>query len=144
MGKWRFRSRDREEGVDIVGFVGEGTVFTGDLELKGGTRVDGRIVGKVVAPSLLIVGPNGEIDAEELRAVRVTVCGTLKGTIYVEERLEVQSGGRVAGRVVMAREGLVVAPGGTFEGTVEYLKPTLPEDGATDLPERALERSFAD
>ena len=143
MGKWRLRNRDGAEGVDIVGFVGEGTVFTGDLTLKGGTRVDGRVVGKVTAPALLIVGPNGEIEAEELRAVQVTVCGTLKGTLFIEEELEVQSGGRVSGRVIMAHEGLVVAPGGTFEGTVEYLKPTAGIEGDTDLPERVLERTAA-
>ena len=103
MAKWRLWSRDGAEGADIVGFIGEGSVFTGDLALKGGTRIDGRVVGKITAPSPLIVGPNGEIDAEELRAVHVTVCGTLRGTLFVEERLEIQGGGRVSGHLVMAR-----------------------------------------
>lgn len=120
MGKWRLRSRDGAEGADIIGFIGEGTVFTGDLVLKGGARVDGRVVGRITAPSLLIVGPNGDIEAEELKAHRVTVCGTIRGKLIVEDRLEVQAGGRVCGHVVMEKQGLVVAPGGVFEGTIEY------------------------
>jgi cytoskeletal protein CcmA (bactofilin family) len=122
MGKWRFRSKDGTDSSELVGFIGEGTVFTGELELKGGARIDGKVVGRINAPSLLIVGPNGEIEAEELRAYRITVCGTVRGKLVVQDRLEVQAGGRVCGHVVMEKEGLVVAPGGIFEGTVEYLR----------------------
>lgn len=122
MGRWKFRSKDSVEGTDIVGFIGEGTTFTGDLVLKGGARIDGKIVGRVDAPSLLVVGPNGEIDAQELKAGRVVVCGKVRGNLIVEERLEIQPGGHVSGRVLMAKEGLVVAPGAIFEGIVEYTR----------------------
>ena len=143
MGKWRFKSRDGAEGADIVGFIGEGTLFTGELVLKGGARIDGKVVGRVTAPSLLIVGPNGVIDAEELHATRLTVCGTVKGNLIVDDRLEIQAGGRVSGRVVMKSEGLVVAPGGIFEGAVEYSKPVEIEDGSTDQPERKFGLTLA-
>ena len=122
MGKWRLGAKDGPDSSEIVGFIGEGTVFTGELELKGGARVDGRIVGRVTAASHLIVGPAGEIEAEELRAFRITVCGTVRGKLIVQDRLEVQAGGRVSGHVVMETEGLVVAPGGIFEGSVEYAR----------------------
>lgn len=123
MSKWRWKAKDSAvDGADIVGFVGEGTVFNGDLVLKGGARVDGKIVGTIDAPSLLIVGPNGDIDAKELRAHKLVVCGTVRGNLTVTDRLEIQPGGRVSGRVVMEKEGLVVAPGGIFEGMVEHTK----------------------
>ena len=143
MGKWRIKSRDGAEGADIVGFIGEGTLFTGELVLKGGARIDGKVVGRVTAPSLLIVGPNGVLDAEELHATRLTVCGTVKGNLIVDDRLEIQAGGRVSGRVVMKSEGLVVAPGGIFEGAVEYAKPVEIEDGTTDQPERKFGLTLA-
>ena len=135
MGRWRVRSKDTVDGTDIVGFIGEGTTFTGDLVLKGGARIDGRIVGRVDAPSLLVVGPNGDIEAEELKAKRVVVCGSLRGNLQVEERLEIQPGGRVSGRLVMAQEGLVIAPGAIFEGIVEYVRDPA-ED--TTPPELAI------
>ena len=120
MGKWRMRSANGGDGSDIVSLIGEGTVFTGELLLKGGARIDGKVVGRITAHALLVVGPTGDIDAEELRANCVTVCGTVQGKLIVQERLEIQPGGRVRGQVVMEKEGLVVAPGGIFEGAVEY------------------------
>jgi cytoskeletal protein CcmA (bactofilin family) len=138
MGRWRWRSKDSVESADIVGFIGEGTTFTGDLVLKGGARVDGKIVGRVEAPSLLVVGPNGDIEAEELKARRVVVCGNLRGNLMVEERLEIQPGGRVSGRVVMAQEGLVIAPGAIFEGIVEYSRASAEETAPGELAVGAL------
>jgi cytoskeletal protein CcmA (bactofilin family) len=134
MGKWRFRSDDSAESEDIVSLMGEGTVFTGDLELKGGARIDGRVVGRITAHALLIVGPSGDIEAQELRAARVTVCGTVRGRLVVDERIEIQPGGRVVGQIVMEQEGLVVAPGGVFEGVVEYVRRS--ED--VDSPDRSF------
>ena len=122
MRKWRFRSEDTTENADIVSLIGEGTVFAGDLELKGGARIDGRVVGRITAHAVLIVGPSADIEAQELRARRVTVCGTIRGRLLVEERIEIQPGGRVVGQIVMETEGLVVAPGGVFEGAVEYVR----------------------
>ena len=138
MGRWRFRSKDSVDGTDIVGFIGEGTTFTGDLVLKGGARIDGKIVGRIDAPSLLVVGPNGDIEAEELKATRVVVCGKLRGNLIVEESLEIQPGGHVSGRVVMAREGLVIAPGAIFEGAVEYSRATVEDSVPHKLAVEAL------
>jgi cytoskeletal protein CcmA (bactofilin family) len=130
MGKWRFRSDEGAEGADIVSLIGEGTVFTGDLVFSGGARIDGKVVGRITAHALLVVGPSADIDAQELRATRVTVCGTVRGRLVVDERLEIQPGGRVVGQIVMEKEGLVVAPGGVFEGAVEYVRQGEASDGA--------------
>jgi cytoskeletal protein CcmA (bactofilin family) len=131
MAKWRMRGTEGEDGSEIVSLIGEGTVFTGQLELKGGARIDGKVVGRITAHSLLVVGPTGDIEAEELRANSVTVCGHVHGKIIVEERLEIQPGGRVSGQIIMQKEGLVVAPGGIFEGAVEYSREGKPADDAS-------------
>lgn len=123
MVKWRRRSTDIVDGGDIITLIGEGTLFTGDLILKGGARIDGKVVGRILAESLLMVGPTGDLEVQELRATSLAVCGVVRGKLIVGERLEIQAGGRVNGHVVMESEknGLVVAPGGVFEGTVEYV-----------------------
>jgi cytoskeletal protein CcmA (bactofilin family) len=131
MGNWRRRSTDGVDGSDIVSLIGEGTVFTGDLVLKGGARIDGKVVGRLTAHALLIVGPSGEIDAQELHATHVTVCGSVRGKLVVTERLEIQEGGRVSGQVVMEKKGLIISPGGTFEGAVEYAREGESENQAS-------------
>src|SRR5512137_706411 len=108
MGKWRIGSKDNSGGSDIVTLIGEGTLFTGELVLQGGARIDGKVVGRVTAAALVVVGPSGDIEADELRAHSVTVCGSIRGKLIVEERLEIQPGGRVCGQVLMEKEGLVV------------------------------------
>jgi cytoskeletal protein CcmA (bactofilin family) len=122
MGKWKFKSDEGADGADIVSLIGEGTVFTGDLVFNGGARIDGKVIGRITAHALLVVGPSADIEAQELRATRVTVCGTVRGKLVVDERIEIQPGGRVVGQIVMEKEGLVVAPGGVFEGAVEYVR----------------------
>jgi len=139
MGKWRMRTTDGTDGADIISLLGEGTVFTGDLVLEGGARIDGTVAGRITSQSLLVVGPSGDVEAQELRATRVTVCGTVRGKLIIRERLEIQPGGRVHGHVVMQKEGLVVAPGGIFEGTIEYTPEGEPEAEASR--ELALEAS---
>ena len=139
MGKWRFRSADGIEGADIISLLGEGTSFVGDLVLEGGARIDGKVAGRITTQSLLVVGPNGDLDLQELRAAAITVCGTVRGTLIVKERLEIRPGGRVQGHVIMEKQGLVVAPGGSFEGVVEYTLPADPD--AASLVELPVEVS---
>lgn len=139
MGKWRMRTTDGGDSADIISLLGEGTVFTGDLVLEGGARIDGTVAGRITTQSLLVIGPGGDIEAQELRAARLTVCGNVRGKLIIRERLEIQPGGRVHGHVIMHKEGLVVAPGGIFEGVVEYT--TEPEAEPEAPSELAIEAS---
>jgi cytoskeletal protein CcmA (bactofilin family) len=139
MAKWRRQATEGIESAEIISLIGEGTSFTGDLVLEGGTRIDGKVSGRITTSSLLVIGPNGEVDAQELRAVGITVCGSVQGTLIVKERLEIRSGGRVQGHVVMQKEGLVVAPGGIFEGVIEYTpegeaEPPVPRELVVEVP----------
>lgn len=109
----------RSRPAEILGFLGEGASIEGEVVVKGDFKVDGRIVGRITTPSSLIVGPTGEVVVEELRARSLSVSGSVKGLLNVDELLEIQPGGRVAGRVRMKRRGLVIAPGGEFDGVVE-------------------------
>ena len=119
------RNRNEPATDEILGFLGEGTVLEGDLTVRGSLRVDGEIRGKIESSSSLIVGPHGVIESSELRVATLCVAGLVRGTLHVRERLEIQPGGRVIGHVVLETKGLVIAPGGQFEGTVE-----MPEDAA--------------
>lgn len=119
------RQRQDPPTDDILGFLGEGTLLEGDLNVRGALRVDGEIRGKIESSSSLIVGPHGVIESQELRVATLCVAGVVRGTLHVRERLEIQPGGRVIGHVVLETKGLVIAPGGQFEGTVE-----MPEDAA--------------
>lgn len=117
-GTRRQRGESTAGNEEILGFLGEGTVLEGDLNLQGGFRVDGKIHGRVRTEATLVVGPKGEIVGEEIRASEVTVSGMIKGNLHVSRRLDILSGGRVLGHVVLGRRALRIDSGGLFEGTV--------------------------
>lgn len=123
-GKRDKRGESAHGGEEILGFLGEGTVLEGDLNLQGGFRVDGKIHGRVRSNASLVVGPKGEIVGEEIRASTLTVSGLVKGNLHVSERLDILAGGRVLGHVVLGHRALRVETGGIFEGTV-----SMPEGG---------------
>ncbi len=128
----------RSATAEILGFLGEGASIEGEVVLKGDFKVDGRIVGRITSPSSLIVGPTGEVVAEELRARCLSVSGSVKGLLNVDEVLEIQPGGKVAGRVRMRKRGLVIAPGGEFDGVVEITTEEASRDrGAVTGEEHA-------
>ena len=64
-------ARDIKEGT-LSGFVGGGTVVTGEANFKAMMRVDGHLSGRVSSSSgTLIVGANGKVDANIEVAVAV-------------------------------------------------------------------------
>jgi cytoskeletal protein CcmA (bactofilin family) len=133
----RKRAFESTSDADIHGFLAEGDCLSGSVDLHGGFRVDGKIVGKITSPSMLIVGPSGLIEAELLHVAALSVSGIVRGNIEVDERLEVHPGGKVYGRVRISRPGLVVAPGGILEATLEMEKTDVPQEsmiqpGTTD------------
>ena len=115
---------------DVLGFVGEGTVIEGIVELQGGFRVDGRIAGRLHSVSTLVVGPTGEVASDDLRARILSVSGRVRGQLAVEDRVEIRRGGRVEGTLALGKAGFVIEPGGSFEGTIRIAEGE-PEASAT-------------
>src|SRR6476660_7454917 len=80
-------AKDIKEGT-LSGFVGGGTVVTGEANFKAMMRFDGHLSGRVSSSSgTLIVGANGKVDANIEVAVAV-IHGTIDGDIIATQRLE--------------------------------------------------------
>src|SRR6185295_6428524 len=89
-------ARDIKEGT-LSGFVGGGTVVTGEANFKAMMRVDGHLSGRVSSSSgTLIVGANGKVDANIEVAVAV-IHGTINGDIIATQRLELGRAAKVNG-----------------------------------------------
>jgi cytoskeletal protein CcmA (bactofilin family) len=109
---------DVAERPDLCGLIGEGTSLEGEIVFEGGYRVDGRLAGRLYSRSVVIVGPTGELSVEEMRVGSLLVSGAVRGSLFVEDRLEIESGGRVEGAVTLRGPSLVMAKGAVFDGTV--------------------------
>ena len=106
-------AREIKEG-NLSGFVGSGTVVTGEADFKAMMRVDGHLSGRIKSTSgTLIVGANGKVDANIEVAIAI-VHGTVNGDIVAPPR--VSSSGRAAklnGNIQTA--SLMIEPGALFE-----------------------------
>ena len=118
-------ARDIKEGT-LSGFVGGGTVVTGEANFKAMMRVDGHLSGRVSSTSgTLIVGNNGKVDANIEVAVAV-IHGTINGDIIATQKLELGRTAKVHGNI--QTPSLVIEQGAIFEGSCKMLQMTAAVD----------------
>jgi cytoskeletal protein CcmA (bactofilin family) len=118
-------ARDIKEGT-LSGFVGGGTVVTGEANFKAMMRVDGHLSGRVSSSSgTLIVGANGKVDANIEVAVAV-IHGTINGDIIATQRLELGRAAKVNGNI--QTPSLIIEQGAVFEGTCKMLQMSAAAD----------------
>lgn len=120
-------ARDIKEGT-LSGFVGGGTVVTGEANFKAMMRVDGHLSGRVSSSSgTLIVGANGKVDANIEVAVAV-IHGTINGDIIATQRLELGRAAKVNGNI--QTPSLIIEQGAVFEGSCKMVQMTQAADKA--------------
>src|ERR1700704_4255400 len=114
-------ARDIKEGT-LSGFVGGGTVVTGEANFKAMMRVDGHLSGRISSTSgTLIVGANGKVDANIEVAVAV-IHGSVNGDIIATQRLELGRASKLNGNIQTA--SLMIEPGALFEGSCKMITNT--------------------
>ncbi len=112
-------ARDIKEGR-LSGFVGNGTVLTGETNFQAMLRVDGHLTGRVTSSDgTLVVGSTGRVDANIMVAAAI-IGGTVNGDIIATEKLELGRTARVVGNIQTPR--LLIEDGATFEGSCSMLK----------------------
>jgi cytoskeletal protein CcmA (bactofilin family) len=120
-------ARDIKEGT-LSGFVGSGTVVTGEATFKAMMRVDGHLSGRISSSSgTLIVGSNGKVDANIEVAVAM-IHGTVNGDIIATQRLELGRAARITGNV--QTPSLVIEQGAIFEGSCKMMQMSSAADKA--------------
>jgi len=112
-------ARDIKEGR-LSGFVGHGTVLTGETTFQAMLRIDGHLTGQVMSESgTLIVGSTGQVDANIMVSAAV-INGTVNGDIIATDKLELGRTARVVGNIQTPR--LLIEDGAILEGGCTMLK----------------------
>lgn len=94
----RDRGPSLPESGESISIIGPGMTFVGDCRTEGTIRVEGTLEGSIRAGRTVVVGPGGLVTGD-VHARDATVAGTVRGTLVVEGRLEVQETSRVEGEV---------------------------------------------
>ena len=129
-------AREIKEG-NLSGFVGSGTVVTGEANFKAMMRVDGHLSGRINSSSgTLIVGANGKVDANIEVAVAV-IHGTVNGDIIATQRLELGRASKLNGNIQTA--SLMIEPGALFEGACKMIKMNAGKGKSNGRDEQPLD-----
>ena len=112
-------ARDIKEGR-LSGFVGNGTMLTGETSFKAMLRVDGHLTGKVISDSgTLVVGTSGQVDAN-ISVSAAVINGTVNGDIIATEKIELGRTARVIGNI--QTPSIRIEDGALFEGNCLMMK----------------------
>ena len=86
----------------IDSLIGAGTKISGSVSFVGGLRVDGEILGDVVASgdeaSTLVISEPGHITGE-IHVSHLVVNGTIDGPVHASDFMELQAKSRITGDV---------------------------------------------
>jgi len=104
---------DKHQGNGELSLIGSGTVVEGKIRTDGSIRVDGRLVGDLVAKSNAAVGINGVVEGT-VTARNVSLAGKVNGTVTASEKLILEAKSVMHGDIRASR--LVVDEGAMFDG----------------------------
>ena len=118
-------AREIKDG-SLSGFVGSGTVITGESSFKSMLRVDGRFSGRINSTGgTLIVGSGGQVDANIEVAV-ATIHGIVNGDIVASDRVELGRAAKLTGNIQTPT--LVIEQGAVFEGSCKMTQAKAAAD----------------
>jgi cytoskeletal protein CcmA (bactofilin family) len=103
--------------------IGEGTVIRGELQFTDGLRIDGEVIGDVVAigerPSILVISEKARVTGK-VKAGHVIINGRVQGPIVSDVLLELQPKAEIVGD--LRYEVLEMHQGASIDGELRPLK----------------------
>lgn len=104
---------ERRDGVNVLNIIGQGTKINGNITSQGDVRIDGELVGNIVAHAKVVVGPTGSIFGDII-CENADISGKVEGTIRVKELLQLKESAGISGDIESNK--MVVEAGAVFNG----------------------------
>jgi len=111
---------NRKKQPPIRSLIGEGTQVHGELRFDAGLRIDGEVLGDVIATdpsSLLVISENARVQGKVM-AGHVVINGQVQGPVVATTLLELQPKARIVGDVHY--EALEMHQGATIDGVMKH------------------------
>lgn len=94
--------------------ISPGTKIKGNIEAKGGFRIDGCVEGTVKTPGKVVIGKDGCVNGE-LECENADIEGKFSGNLKIQGTLSLRSTAVIEGEAIVSK--LAVEPGATFNAT---------------------------
>ncbi len=109
----KMKSTSSEPSTGSTTIIGAGTTITGDIESTGDIRIDGTLLGNVIARAKVLIGPEGNVEGA-VRGRNADVLGKVTGQMDIKEVLQLRGKCNVDGDIFAGK--LEVEPSATFNG----------------------------
>jgi cytoskeletal protein CcmA (bactofilin family) len=120
---WKRKKRSAPQ-KRIDSLIGAGTVVNGDVTFTGGLRIDGEVLGNVIAangdPSTLVISEKARVGGE-IRVSHVVINGKVDGPVTADDYLELQPKARLTGDVTY--KTLEMHVGAVLRGRLVHAEP---------------------
>ncbi len=113
-----------------LNLIAAGTVFEGKLRTPGSIRVDGRVVGEIIATNSISVGGAGDIEGN-ISAKNITIGGKVNGSVVAQEKLVFEPKAVIKGDIHASK--LVIDEGATFDGSCVMTSQSKPMSNLVEL-----------
>ncbi len=118
---------------NVISIIATGMRIVGDCDSAHTIRIDGTVDGTVRAQKGVVIGKSGRVTGD-IHTADAKIAGSIKGTLMVESRLELEATAVVDGEIQTARlkldEGAIVNGAvavGRQEPAVGAAPPARPE-----------------
>lgn len=105
---------ENKEKKTTINSIGEGTVLTGEINSGGDIRIDGLLKGGVKVDGKLVLGPSGKIEGE-VECEEAIIAGELRAKIKTKNLLTLKSTAKLYGDIFSGK--LQIEPGAVFTGS---------------------------
>ena len=112
------RRRFTDRGLSGTTLLGAGSEFRGDFRCAGDLAVAGAVVGDAEVQGSLTLSDSAVWEGG-VRAANAILAGTIRGQVFVHEKLEIRKTARITGAV--AAKVIAIAQGAVIEGDIQVL-----------------------
>lgn len=110
---FRDDNKVRVSQTSISTFVGADTKIEGTLITHSSVRIDGTVVGGVVAEGTIVLSQSGQIDGNVI-ADNIVVAGVVDGNLTIKDKTNIEPTGEVYGDINTAR--ILIDEQSVFQG----------------------------
>ena len=97
----------------IETFIGDGTLFKGDLSVTKSLRINGTVIGNIKEAANVIIGETAKVKGN-ISANYIVIDGTVEGNITATESIELLNKSKVTGDITTVL--LSINEGAVFKG----------------------------
>ncbi len=100
----------------VHNLIAQGTSIKGDIETDGDLRIDGNLVGTIVAKGKLVIGNSASIEGN-IKCENADISGKVVAKLTVNQLVVLNASSRFSGDIITKK--ISIEPGAVFSGNCQ-------------------------